>query len=348
MESEDDEEYGHQYGDLIKEVKSYFTAHHKFRNGRVIGCGSYGLAIAYEEALDSDPWTRLVVVKAAIDEDSDYSIENEDTYLRAVRGAKHVIRLLYSGPEVLSRMSLVTGYVEHGDWGTVLARFIMKRERIPNRILWGVFLCLTRAAIGMAWPMNGDVNTPEQTETIQNRTPSTLAHLDITLQNVLVGRWMKQEPEHRFSPLTKLIDFANADELPEDKRFGAWTGYLENVSDIGHIMLWLALGHQYHEIQEVKVRNRPGEPLRMIRSRTHYDLTNGRISNELRYLICRCCAVDRSECPQLPELLEICENAVLNHTAADYADLTQPAPRYETDEELDRIIQTYILNGDTE
>ncbi|OTA96581.1 hypothetical protein M434DRAFT_27727 [Hypoxylon sp. CO27-5] len=335
-----------EYEKLLREVSTYFTENYKFRNARRIGSGAYATAIAFDEYVPGKQ-SRKVVVKVALDADSEESIINEDKHLKSVRGAEHIVRLLYSNLLAFSHRAIVIEYVEHGHWEDILGRFISGGQRIPNRILWGVFLCLTRAVIGMAWPQYAGANDQPQREQIREDQPGRLAHQDLSLQNILVGIWKKNDPEHRFSPITKVIDFGNAAVLPPTEGLGVITGITDNISEIGRVMLWLAIGHRGYEILECEVRDGPNLPTRIIESRVHYDLIDGSISDELRFLIRRCRAVNPKERPKLPDLLKICQNAVRNHTAADYTDLNEPWPQYERDDELDRLIQKFILNADT-
>ncbi|RYP90317.1 hypothetical protein DL770_003540 [Monosporascus sp. CRB-9-2] len=162
MSSAADAEYD-KYARLLAELHEYFTTRHRFKGRREIGSGAYGAAIAYTETLtdgageggsrngngdtgqrNTAQRTRKVIAKVAFDADSDASVANEAKDLAAVRGAEYIVRLLYEGPtaaQVLSRRTLVEDPEEHGDWETILGRFIAAGRRIPNRVLWGMFLC---------------------------------------------------------------------------------------------------------------------------------------------------------------------------------------------------------------
>ncbi|RYP13472.1 hypothetical protein DL765_006885 [Monosporascus sp. GIB2] len=105
--------------------------------GGEIGSGAYGAAIAYTETLAEGGGvgeggsgngdvgqrippqsTRKAIVKVAFDADSDASSANEAAHLAAVRGAEHIVRLLYEGPTAAhapSRRTLVEDLEEHGD-----------------------------------------------------------------------------------------------------------------------------------------------------------------------------------------------------------------------------------------
>ncbi|KAI1412808.1 kinase-like domain-containing protein [Hypoxylon sp. FL1857] len=305
------------------------------------------MAILFDEIGRPGEKDRKVVVKVAFDAESEESILNEEQHLRSMQGSEHIVQLLYSGPLGFHHRAIVIEYIENGHWEDILERFIVGGQRIPNRILWGLFLCLTRAVIGMAWPQSTGASGQSHREQIREGPPRRLAHQDFSLQNILVGEWNKDDPEHRFSPITKVIDFGNAAVLPPEEGLGDYTGVADNIGEIGRVMLWLAIGHRGYEIDEVEVQDRPGLPMRVIESRSHYDLSDGSISDELRFLIHRCRAVDPAERPTLPELLKICENAVLNHTAADYVDLNEPWPEFEHDEALDWIIQRFIFDAPT-
>lgn len=81
------------------------------------------------------------MVKVARTDRDNLSIQDEDRLLQSLRGAEHIIQLLYSGPAKFFRRSLVVEYVEHGQWEDVFERAYKADRRIPNRMLWGIFLC---------------------------------------------------------------------------------------------------------------------------------------------------------------------------------------------------------------
>ncbi|KAI1465424.1 kinase-like domain-containing protein [Daldinia caldariorum] len=90
---------------------------------------------------------------------------------------------------------------------------------IPNRILWRLFLCLVRGIVGMAYgppPFGPNYQTGDKyRETIQDRPPKHLLHMDLDIYNVLLGdiRFNQHDDEHSFSPTIKIADFGIAIEL---------------------------------------------------------------------------------------------------------------------------------------
>ncbi|KAI0387117.1 kinase-like domain-containing protein, partial [Hypomontagnella monticulosa] len=280
--------------------------------------GAYGSAILFEETLPSG--TRKVVVKVARTEFDNMSIRSEEGFLQSLRGAEHIVQILYSGPGTFYRSSLVIEFVEHGHWEDIYERIHDAGRSIPNRVLWGIFLCLTRAVIAMAWPPNRNLGDPIWRETIQSKDPGLMAHRDFSLGNVLVGAWQKTDPEHRFSPITKVIDFGLAINMTPKEPLGNRRGIADNIAGIGRVISWLAGRHPAFEDRDEH------------------------LSDELQEMIFRCTDKDVEERPTLEELLEACENVVKNHTATDYQHL--PSGQYEQDHEIDQFIQTFILNAD--
>ncbi|KAI1501705.1 kinase-like domain-containing protein [Biscogniauxia marginata] len=327
---------------LFREVNAYFTTKLKLKGGKAIGSGAFGGAWVYNELDELGQFKRKVVIKAALEE-GDETFLNEVQHLTAVLGAEHIVRLLYVGPmpnpgRDLSRYAFVMDFVEHGTWVDILIRFTEEGKKIPNRILWGVFLCLARACVGMAYPRRGGVDDPPWRETIDPSVqPETRIHRDMNFGNVL--------PRGNGLMGLQLIDFGLAKHLPVDDEFGVKIGIKDNINEIARVVMWLAIGHRGYDVSEVEVRDGPGEPLRTIMSRGHGDLEDDCISDDLKYLIRRCRAYDLRERPRLDDLVRACEHAVFNHTAADYANLKEPWNRNETDDAIDAVIQKFILDA---
>lgn len=54
-------------------------------------------------------------------------------------------------------------------------------------------------------------------ENLANTSPGPLAHMDMTTGNIAIGDLVPalQSPEHVISPILKLIDFGEAEEIPD-------------------------------------------------------------------------------------------------------------------------------------
>lgn len=123
-------------------------------------------------------------------------------------------------------------------------------EPFPNRLLWRFFMCcrfstltmfgasiilyiikltttrllVIRGCIEMAYynaEQDGNqVNVTTATlESLDNIAPGPLSHQDIQGGNIVVGAIMPdfQAPEHYLTPILKLIDFGEANEIDPNK-----------------------------------------------------------------------------------------------------------------------------------
>ncbi|KAI5926785.1 hypothetical protein F4810DRAFT_707326 [Camillea tinctor] len=337
-----------EYPEIFKHVNNYFTQNRRFEQGKMLGRGSFGGAFIFNELDANGEFLRKVVVKTSLDPWSDLATLNEIQHLTAVRGAEHIVRLLCSVPDVpgLDRAAFVMDYVEHGTWGDALARVRAVNQRIPNRMLWGIFLiAVARAVAGMAYPRGAEADAPPWREQIiDGQAPSLIAHNDMNLGNVVVGAWDRTDEEHRLCPITKLIDFGCADTLvPGEEAGGNLAAVRSNINDIGRVMRWLISGVPDFTIAPAIIGG--GDPPRTIECRTHAGLDDPGLTDELRFLVRRCCATNAADVPSLREVLGACENAVRNHTAQDYAHLGPAAAVYERDAAVAYLVQMCILDA---
>ncbi|KAI1268055.1 hypothetical protein F5Y18DRAFT_424371 [Xylariaceae sp. FL1019] len=141
-----------------------------------------------------------------------------------------------------NRPYLFTEYLENGTLFRFIQTFAAAHpgERLPNRFLWSIFLCLSRAAVAMAYPPGQRENSPppnaaqRMLETVpagrDSPDPERLMHNDMKNDNIMFGDIemsildvMADGPaaatEHVPIPILKLIDFGVAiEELPEERR----------------------------------------------------------------------------------------------------------------------------------
>ncbi|KAI0975412.1 kinase-like protein [Xylaria arbuscula] len=90
-------------------------------------------------------------------------------------------------------------------------------EYIPNRALWGIFLCLVRGLIGIAYPPDdpdsrkGQVIRETMADVKEGRQPSTIIHSDIDIYNAFIGYPRNHEgpadSEHLWHPIVKIADY---------------------------------------------------------------------------------------------------------------------------------------------
>ncbi|TGJ85771.1 hypothetical protein E0Z10_g2974 [Xylaria hypoxylon] len=284
--------------------------------------------------------------------------------LYKLHGAKHIIQILASCPDlvaaandperrnrfstlldntisrfgILSRVPPITAFdtlvgvqgpalaLEYLDGGDLL-HFIRESigERPPNRVLWSLFLCLVRACIGMAYPIERPIGAPLILETIPNdgRRELDLVHSDIAPRNVMIGPEDGLE-EHGTGQSLKLIDFGAAFEFG-----GATGGSANNIENIAEIMANVLdfLPMEKQVITWEGYETRAG----VILPKYGFDPCP-MIDMELRTLIARCMSVNPSRRPTLEEALEQATNAVSTKTPNSF-----PDPEMETD----RAIREY-------
>ncbi|KAI1422605.1 kinase-like protein [Xylaria sp. FL1777] len=92
-------------------------------------------------------------------------------------------------------------------------------EYIPNRILWGIFLCLVRGLIGIAYPPDdglpetrkGQINRETMRGIPEDQEPARIVHSDIDVYNTFVAyapdEETREDREHRWHPVVKIADY---------------------------------------------------------------------------------------------------------------------------------------------
>ncbi|KAI0550330.1 hypothetical protein F4679DRAFT_207622 [Xylaria curta] len=154
-------------------------------------------------------------------------------------------------------------YLENGTIETLLQR---RRAaglgRLPNRVLWAIFLCLVRACSAMAYPPPTlpSSRTPKNDKRREGlpadagrRAPGSLVHGDMNLGNLMFSddvnppTFLDQQREHNLVPILKLIDFGEAHEVdvPVEERprpydeplylYGRMRDDLGKLRDIGKL-----------------------------------------------------------------------------------------------------------------
>ncbi|KAI0123526.1 hypothetical protein BJ170DRAFT_86746 [Xylariales sp. AK1849] len=111
----------------------------------------------------------------------------------------------------LGQTYLIMEYLENGTLTQLLER--MAGQLLPNRLLWSLFLCITRAYVAMAYPLQVSENGEPQQEVLLNQAPSALAHNDMHGRNLMFGPRRPHQLEHSIVPSLKLIDLGSAREV---------------------------------------------------------------------------------------------------------------------------------------
>ncbi|KAI0885859.1 uncharacterized protein GGS22DRAFT_200011 [Annulohypoxylon maeteangense] len=237
--------------ETIRLLTEYFSRDPRFAFYDYVASGSYGSTyrIQYRENENSQI-TDFLIKLAHQDEDEDdededpqLMIETERNFLRAMRGGEHISRLIEFNDDPLTVHQFPRSWLAL-EWipnGTVI-NFIRKARdkgvtRLPNRLLWRLFLCLVRGCCGMSWPRNRQDGRTETELPIPGVPAGGFAHRDLHTSNVLFGD-LGIAGEHGISPIMKIIDFGLT-EMAAPTPAMAQEAMDANVQAIGKVMIEL-------------------------------------------------------------------------------------------------------------
>ncbi|KAI1290490.1 kinase-like domain-containing protein [Xylaria venustula] len=145
---------------------------------------------------------------------------------------------------------LLLEFVENGDLEKLIIRLNQDNEEVPNRVLWGFWLCLTQACLAMQYPPRkfhpgrhkdhpvlqpdgkpafdltetgkrlGDDLFEQEPPPKRRWAAKRVVHFDIDPKNILIGGLDEgvKGQEHALVPRLKLADFGVADEIKPNKR----------------------------------------------------------------------------------------------------------------------------------
>ncbi|KAI0837172.1 kinase-like protein [Hypoxylon sp. FL0890] len=232
----------------------------KLRYKRVLGFGGFGMVQLWQILEPDGKVSREIAVKFPLI--SGQRTLSSETRVEIAwmgitfRNCEHITQLarigkgteiekgrLYNNPDAESPI-IVMEVLPKGSLRDLIGRINAAREfkfrnptlknqhkigYIPNRVLWRMFLCLTRAIIGLAYPPTEEAqNKPAPYREIINPRgltppiPSKVIHFDLDPQNILIGDidHAGRDNEHNRSPKIKIADFGCTrvwnDELDEE------------------------------------------------------------------------------------------------------------------------------------
>ncbi|KAI2601812.1 kinase-like domain-containing protein [Hypoxylon sp. NC1633] len=355
--------YGNKSVDEIEtDLRAHFAVQYRnFNFERVIGCGAFGLVFSVIEKIPGNRTRRLAVKRSLVPQEED-DLRNEIQWLQRLRGAEHIVRMLAyrddPEPRVLPRNArtasqrrrralqdslaglvgpvVVLEYLENGNLAQVFnGRLIKHDQLLPNRVLWSFFLCMTRACVALAYPLNGAGDQPNQLETlpVDGREPSRVEHADLHMGNIMIGHAGDEFQEHDLVPALKFIDFGRTRE--------GFDGVVDNLWTISRTMINLIAR------QEVRI-SRWITTYQGIETRATEILPHGNgskyptLDNDLRDFLARCLADEKKDRPSLQTMLRTTENAVRNKTGDTFNNGN------ETNEMVKNILQQYIYNAEIE
>ncbi|KAI1078260.1 kinase-like domain-containing protein [Whalleya microplaca] len=344
------------------ELRAHFAIQrHKFTFEGYIGPGASGLVFRVVEKLSGNTYRRLAI-KRALRVQKEDDLRNEIARLTSLRGAEHIVRMVAcrdepEPPSLLTRVRrrllrrrlvlqdslaglygpvFMMEYMENGDVGTLYRKLRQHNELLPNRVLWSFFLCLIRACVALAYPLNGAEDQPNRLETIptDGREPSMIEHADLHAGNVMIGEAGGGFPEHDLIPPLKFIDFGRTKEGTQ--------GVSDNIGSISRMMINLIARQQVKTLAWVT-------PYEGFETKATEILHHGNgkkyptLDDDIRDFLARCLAYEEQDRPSLSAMLQIAEDAVRNKMATEF-----PGHSGETDEAIRDLLRRFIYDASPE
>ncbi|KAI1340192.1 hypothetical protein F5Y15DRAFT_423202 [Xylariaceae sp. FL0016] len=331
---------------------------------------------------------RRLCLKRSFKEEGIESLRDEIEILRAINGSIHTVGLVAyrdesipnahslartpfprtptRGSDFLAGLpgpTLVIEYLENGSLLRLIRRLISKRkEPIPNRVLWAIYLCAVRACIALACPKRlnpGTFSVLEQLPPESVPLPQRdLVHGDLHVGNLMFGDIDARLAEHTLMPVMKLIDFGITYVRDQAVQIN-----LFDVTQAVYRLIVRQPSFDCHSSERGKYKNIETHAYWLSESPSTADLGletiaqgeigletvknfDGHIRRnldpELRDIICRSMAVKSQDRPTLSQVLERAVNGVATKTAASYT-LNEVS---ETDDDVRAFVQQMILDPD--
>ncbi|KAI1417187.1 kinase-like domain-containing protein [Hypoxylon sp. FL1857] len=348
--------------ELENDLRKHFAVQwRKYKFEGLIGRGAFGLTFRVVEKLGANRSRRLAIKRALRPQQED-DLRNEIEWLKTLRGAEHIVRVLafLDEPEPTTRSRraqrtrkkdsqlnlrgsivgitgpvVVLEYLENADIARLYERLVQHDQLLPNRILWSFFLCLIRACVALAYPPNAAEDEPNKLETIptDGTAPSMIEHADLHTANVMISEAGGGFEEHDIVPPLKFIDFGRTRE--------GFQGVSDNIWKISRIMINLIAR------QQVRISAGISE-FKGFETRATEILHHGNgakyptLDDDMREFLARCLADEEKDRLSLADMLDIAERAVRTKTAAAY-----PGQAGETDEAIRDLLQRFVYDADT-
>ncbi|KAI1100440.1 kinase-like protein [Jackrogersella minutella] len=347
----------------VRKMKEYFVGNPRFDFRGLVAQGNYGSAsrVQYNDP-DNKSLDSFLIKKAFATEHAEKTMRTERDYLLKLRGAMHIVQLIDIPNNPLSQQGTSKGlmgewvileWLEHGTIGDFITKTRNKGvDRLPNRLLWRLFLCLIRACIAMAWPPNRNDGAVSSEVVRHDISASNIMHNDLHTGNVLLGS-PPTDAEHTIAPILKFIDFGLAGEWWWGEN--APSGVESNIWDIGQLMIALITLERYVQIQRIE---RPGHKPAMFASAaggpeietdgnailplTGDESPFPQLDPLLRRLVCSCLATKPGDRPSLEDISYNVAQAVLDRDASFYPDHPE-----EQDDSISKLWLEITLYADT-
>ncbi|KAI1774329.1 kinase-like domain-containing protein [Hypoxylon cercidicola] len=312
-----------------QKLKQFFSLDPYWVYKKPLGQGRFGSAhfVQHIQNINGVTHTADLVIKVAkSNEEAIEELQEEKRHLRALEGGMHIVRMfdIPNNPLQMHGFDqewLILEWIPNG----MLFDFITKARvkgltRIPNRLLWRFFLCLVRAACGMAWPRNRHDGIAETEFPMQGVEPSGYSHNDLHSGNVVLGDFLA-DGDHVITPILKLIDFGLA-----GSDFPIKDSTLNNLGETGLLMCQLITLNVELELDNDHIEiDNLGKKF-YTRAAPILPSGNGKprpfpwLDDRLAFLIALCMPAQESEPPTLQELTSHLQYAIRERDAAFYGD----------------------------
>ncbi|RYP40180.1 hypothetical protein DL767_001895 [Monosporascus sp. MG133] len=211
-----------------RRVADFFTdERYSFVKELPSGIQGGAIVISERDELGLQLWK--LVAKFGNSRIDDEDLRSEIGWLSMLKGAPHIVQTATAknikphpqNTQKRRRPILVTEYVPNGTLGDMMKRVKESHgdAAVPNRILWSIFLCLTRSMTALAYALGNFCMVFNEGVRIEDEfipagtEPINLVHGDLHLNNVVIGELDPRHSEHWLCPIIKLIDFGAAKQL---------------------------------------------------------------------------------------------------------------------------------------
>ncbi|KAH8160944.1 hypothetical protein CIB48_g7302 [Xylaria polymorpha] len=363
---------------VTDKIKGFFsTRRSRYEFEKISGQGGSGIALCFRDReAGPDGFPRFIVKAVVLGENRE--ITNEIRWLEKLQWAEHIVTPLKLDPDpvytLFENPYIIIEYIENG----TLEAFLRKRRvaglgRLPNRVMWAIFLCPCLAMANPPPPINPRAPTEKRSEMLpidaSTRTAGDLIHSDMNLGNLMFGdrlshsipRGQPTNTEHRLVPILKLIDFGEAREvtapetLPRRREYdrklnlvARMENDLANLQNMGKPPKFRSVGTDMNILEIGVVMGRlitndltnPGAGvLRELMDELRDNIAavpDPSLDSDLFSLVARCLACDPNLRPRLSQLLDLLEYYTANKT---YDGVME-----ESDFSINRMIQTHIFD----
>ncbi|KAI0530018.1 kinase-like domain-containing protein [Xylaria digitata] len=347
----------------IRETREYFDAEPNYKFEDFAANGAYGVTCRVQQRGFGRRPPRRLIVKRALNDTVEGELQNEIRVMSELNGSVHIASVIASKDvdtqrsrrrcklirRVIERVTgkpsrnflgglagptLVLEYLGNGTLDKIRAEAQIQDVFIPNRILWGIFLCLVRACVAMKYAPGAPPDSKPKLEELPapppNGEPDGYHHGDMHPGNLMFGS-AGDFPEHSIIPPVKLIDFGLTIEHEASAP--------RNLLDVSKNLLWLIvrgfapIGPPYRIHRGIQTMGGL-----LLPNPISGEDPNPWLDHDLRDILLECMAVYERDRPSLEKALYIAKEAVEQRGAEFYG------PE-ESDEAIRDFIQAYVYNA---